>query len=543
MMQLTRARVLKESMVQADQDKETKMKSQRRKVVAAIVVLAAVLLSHQGLGAAAASPSDPLTPWHAEIVDDTGIAINQSSLALDANDYPRIAYWDATHHDLRYAEFDGTNWSTETVHTTGMSGQSPRINVDSNGVSHVAWTYAHNAMYGYREGSTWHMITMCYGCWPGPLSRLALDSDDCPHLGFYHDTNDDLYHYRLDGTSWNVQWVDGTPYFDPTFTDIAIDSLDQPHIVYSTYHDRALKHAWYDGAWHTETIYTDGQIFGILSLALDSSDRLYIAHTDTTRNELNFFRPDGNSWHKEFVGEATYSTGRIFLQLDSLDQAHIGYAYNDGGDNHIRYAYQSASGWNTETVAIGRAQSLALDGAGQPHISYYDMEAEALVYASRNQPPVCSDAMPSNNTIWPPNHEFVPIDVLGVTDPDGDDVTITIDSIFQDEPVDGRGDGNTSPDGQGIGTSTAEVRAERAGSGDGRVYHITFAARDGQGGICTGEILVGVPHDMRHSPVDGGPLYDSTVGGPASPSQTVWSRDPPISPSSVDEGPMFGFPR
>ena len=106
---------------------------------------------------------------------------------------------------------------------------------------------------------------------------------------------------------------------------------------------------------------------------------------------------------------------------------------------------------------------------------------------------------------------------MGVTDPDGDPVTITIDSIFQDEEVDTIGDGSFAPDGQGVGTDSAEVRAERVGTkkvpGNGRVYHIYFTADDGMGGACSGEVLVGVPHDQGKGliPVDEGPLYDSTL--------------------------------
>lgn len=139
----------------------------------------------------------------------------------------------------------------------------------------------------------------------------------------------------------------------------------------------------------------------------------------------------------------------------------------------------------------------------------YDLTIEC------NRPPECSQGEASIDTIWPPNHKFVPISILGVTDPDGDPITITIDSIFQDEPVDTTGDGKFSPDGQGVGTDTAEVRAERSGSkkvpGDGRVYHISFTAEDDFGEICTGEVSVGVPHDKKDVPVDGGALYDSTI--------------------------------
>jgi len=130
-----------------------------------------------------------------------------------------------------------------------------------------------------------------------------------------------------------------------------------------------------------------------------------------------------------------------------------------------------------------------------------------------NQPPDCSGAYPSIGTLWPPNHKFHQIEVLGVTDPDGDPVTITVDSIYQDEEVDSTGDGAFAPDGDGVGTSTALIRAERDGSNNGRVYHIGYTADDGQGGTCSGEIVVSVPKSMgkKGAAVDDGVLYDSTA--------------------------------
>jgi hypothetical protein len=133
-----------------------------------------------------------------------------------------------------------------------------------------------------------------------------------------------------------------------------------------------------------------------------------------------------------------------------------------------------------------------------------------------NSHPDCSNAVASMDVVWPPNHHFVPITVEGVTDPDGDPVTITIDGIFQDEPLDSLGDGSHVPDGMGVGTDTAHVRAERAGTkevpGDGRVYHIFYTASDGRGGDCDGEITVCVPHDRGQgiNCVDSGVYYDST---------------------------------
>jgi hypothetical protein len=130
--------------------------------------------------------------------------------------------------------------------------------------------------------------------------------------------------------------------------------------------------------------------------------------------------------------------------------------------------------------------------------------------------PDCSGAYASVSSLWPANHKFKNVNVLGVTDPDGgSDVTITIDSIYQDEAVNAPFSGGTAPDGQGIGTATAQVRAERVGAegnGNGRVYHIGFTAEDNFGGMCSGEVLVGVPMSNNGTPaVDDGALFDSTA--------------------------------
>jgi hypothetical protein len=113
---------------------------------------------------------------------------------------------------------------------------------------------------------------------------------------------------------------------------------------------------------------------------------------------------------------------------------------------------------------------------------------------------------------------MVDITIVGVTDPDGDPITITITRITQDEPLNTVGDGNFEPDGAGVGTSVAQVRAERTGTprvpGNGRVYRIEFSASDGRGGECTGSVAVCVPHDQgnRSVCIDDGQRYNSVTG-------------------------------
>jgi hypothetical protein len=137
-----------------------------------------------------------------------------------------------------------------------------------------------------------------------------------------------------------------------------------------------------------------------------------------------------------------------------------------------------------------------------------------LTGSASNQAPDCREAYPSIDELWPPNSKFVAIEIIGVTDPDGDPITITVTGITQDETVEtiGEGDGQTSPDGIGVGTDTAVVRSERQGNKNGRVYEILFVASDGSGGECSGSVLVCVPRDLRpgYLCVDDGQFYDST---------------------------------
>jgi len=172
------------------------------------------------------------------------------------------------------------------------------------------------------------------------------------------------------------------------------------------------------------------------------------------------------------------------------------------------YAGQAAILADDATTSGGVFITTAADGTGTADAILAIIET----CGTANEEPDCSAAAPSVATLWPPNHKMQSVTIEGVTDADGDEVTVTITGIFQDEPTNGLGDGDKSPDGAGVGTGTAEVRSERSGTGDGRVYHIMFSADDGAGGSCTGEVLVTVPHDQSGAAaVDQGALFDSTV--------------------------------
>ena len=122
--------------------------------------------------------------------------------------------------------------------------------------------------------------------------------------------------------------------------------------------------------------------------------------------------------------------------------------------------------------------------------------------------------------LWPPNHEYHEIsleDVITDVDDNEDDLSVddvTITSVTSDEEENGEGDGNTTDDIViAEGCQSVQLRAERSGGGNGRVYTIHVEATDTEGNTGTASFEVHVPHDQSGDPaIDDGPAY-SVEGG------------------------------
>jgi hypothetical protein len=121
-----------------------------------------------------------------------------------------------------------------------------------------------------------------------------------------------------------------------------------------------------------------------------------------------------------------------------------------------------------------------------------------------------------NITLWPPNHQYTTIEVTDLVtsvtdncDPSIgiDDVVIT--SVSSDEPENGGGDGNTNADIViAADCKSVDLRAERMGGGNGRVYTITLRVTDTVGNVTTVTAKVRVPKSQNGAmAVDDGPSY------------------------------------
>lgn len=126
----------------------------------------------------------------------------------------------------------------------------------------------------------------------------------------------------------------------------------------------------------------------------------------------------------------------------------------------------------------------------------------AIVIETDTNPPAIIGAAPSIASLWPPNHKMVRITVTAQTTDDCGDVTWKIVDVQSNEPVNGKGDGNTSPDWQVLSDHTLNLRSERSGKGSGRIYTISLQAEDSMGNLSeTNKVYVVVPKSKGKSPV------------------------------------------
>jgi len=109
-----------------------------------------------------------------------------------------------------------------------------------------------------------------------------------------------------------------------------------------------------------------------------------------------------------------------------------------------------------------------------------------------NAAPTITGLSTSVTTLWPANHKWVDVTLAYAVQDACGPVAVSV-SVTSNEPVNGPGDGNTTPDWVIVNDHLVRLRAERSGGGQGRVYTITVTATDEAGQSAQASIEVTVP--------------------------------------------------
>jgi cell division septation protein DedD len=310
-----------------------------------------------------------------------------SSLELDGSGNPSISYYDSTHSNLKYAEWNGGDWDVEWVATTGESGRYSSLELDAGGNPHISYSASGDLKYAIKNGGEWSYETVDSAGEVGSYNSLALDGDGDAHISYFDDTNDDLKYATNRFGAWTTEIVDLD---GGVSTSIAVDDYGIPHISYFSLSNELKYAVWVGGGagncfagsnWDCETFC--GVYGAYSSIALDGSANPHITFS-SQMEEFKYATKSDGGWTIETI-DTTFPIGPPpftgSVALDSVDVPHV--AYHDDVLSELKYAVRVGSGgncgtdnaWQCETILSGSglsSSSLALDSSDYPHISYGD---------------------------------------------------------------------------------------------------------------------------------------------------------------------------
>ncbi len=283
--------------------------------------------------------------WSSEVIATAECCV--INMVLDSNDMPCVSYWDYSTAEISCASWNGSTWTVSALETaTASAYHYPQtdIEIDSAGYPHIAWYdgSASRLRYGSWNGSVWNIVTVDSTGTTGINPSLELDSSDHPHISYCNSTDNTLNYAFHNGTDWELQVVDSSSIVSG-YTSIALDGDENPHIsYYCSWHPADfIKYAWWNGS----------------------------------------------SWIIEVVNclDWSYPGSPQGLALDSQGNAHISGQLSEFG-NYLLYFYRSTGGWTSEYVDsdyTGVSNSICVDAEDNPHIAYFDINNEDLLYAAK----------------------------------------------------------------------------------------------------------------------------------------------------------------
>lgn len=161
------------------------------------------------------------------------------------------------------------------------------------------------------------------------------------------------------------------------------------------------------------------------------------------------------------------------------------------------------------------------------------------------QPPVLT---PKTLNLWPPNHKFHSIavsDCVDIADACQPDLRAEFIWASSDEPVDDIGDGHHAPDILVDDCQKVQLRSERQGPKDGRVYKLGVRVVDGSGNASEGVCTVVVDHDQRGVlGADSGEAYRINLNGQGGQlscdgeNELPPENDPPVNQPPGEQPPV-----
>ncbi len=188
-----------------------------------------------------------------------------------------------------------------------------------------------------------------------------------------------LYHYTNSSGSWESEVVHQNVY---SSYSAAIDRNNHIHISFYSF-DINPGGPWAQGIgyltnapagfWQTpesiEQNWTGGQMEGIeTDIAVDSLNRphvTYVSGQGNPQEDLRYAYKDSSGWHSSLIALGGYQSDGNKLALDSQGKAHV--VYIDFFDWTVKYATNISGSWITETLEVEGLFDLKIDNKDNIH--------------------------------------------------------------------------------------------------------------------------------------------------------------------------------
>lgn len=228
------------------------------------------------------------TEWPpVDFIKDVDIA--STSLALDKNGEPLIAYFNKTTSELLFASHLATGgWNTVMIDKASEAGKTFPLVLGANDQPHFCY---------YNEGAGLKYATIVNGSLAtqvvdpgynvGHYPSMVLDASGNPYIGYYDENNKTLKVAVLKAGAWDIQVVDSGSV--GKYNSIAVDNATGLiHISYWDETNTALKHALGSGSQWQLSFVDSGKVGEYSSLGLDKAGNPHISYYDKANKRLKY---------------------------------------------------------------------------------------------------------------------------------------------------------------------------------------------------------------------------------------------------------------
>jgi hypothetical protein len=196
--------------------------------------------------------------------------------------------------------------------------------------------------------------------------------------------------------------------------------------------------------------------------------------------------PNGNGWNNS----------NVTVTLKATDNE------STGGLGAQQITYSASGAQNVgNTVVSGNSASLTISTEGTTTVTFFatdfagNAEAPKTVTINLDKTPPNLTCSANPNVLWPPDHKLVAVNTaVNLSDPISGPNAFSLVSLTNSEPD--SGDGDIQGFAIGSPSISGQLRADRLGTGTGRVYTFTYTGTDRAGNSASCTTTVSVPHDQ-----------------------------------------------